>query len=139
MEAKLGDSAKFAAIEDDGLQVVPGTEIRGPLSRNSSMNRPEIVNSYPETSAYNANEPKENPYYSQTPHSGYSPVPGYERSKPEIAPDTSEFQNPRAGQERRWCGLRRRWWLAILILLIVVLAAVLGGVLGTVLNNHSKS
>ena len=112
----------------DAPEVVPESQWRGPLHRNSSTNSPQVVtpaaNSAPQYDYYGS-QPEVRPYY----------------EKPPIEDREAEKQVINDNRRQKLCGMRPKvfFWVMAAVIIVLVLAAVLGGVLGTVLNRSISS
>ena len=108
----------------DAPEVVPGSQLRGPLQRNSSTNSPQVLTpSPPNKQQYD--------YYGAQPD-----VRAYYEPQEKPSTDQRDGEKQAINDSRRrvkMCGLRPKvfFWILGVVIVLLVLAAVLGGVLGS--------
>ena len=115
----------------DAPEVVPGSQSRGHIQRNSSSNSPQIYTPPPNQKPqydYYSGQPEVRPYYEP------------QNEKPPVDERDAEKQAVEDSKRVKLCGLRPKvfFWILGVAITVLVIAAVLGGVLGTVLGK-SKS
>lgn len=115
----------------DAPEVVPGSQLRGPLQRNSSTNSPQVFTPPP-------TQKQQYDYYGAQPE-----VRAYYESqeKPPIDQRDGEKQAINDSRRMKMCGLRPKifFWILGVGIVILVLAAVLGGVLGSIYGKSDSN
>lgn len=122
--------------EQSGLQVIPGydapeaynretpevsmsSQLRAPLERKSSLNSPEALS----LGAQGQGKPG---FHESSSH---PTSPG--------KPDYSVDDGPHKERGRRWCGMKRRTFIIVMIVVVVlIIGAIVGGVLGATLPSN---
>jgi hypothetical protein len=150
--ATSDSSAKYSALEHGGLEavetnnapeVVPGTH--APLERRSSLNQPEPV--HPEhqqqDQVQNGSKAAHTSYYGgeqESPAPAYEARPAYlNNNEKGAAAGVGAMDHKSTPQERRYCGIRRRWFIALIVgLIVLIIAAVVGAVCGVLLTRHKS-
>lgn len=126
---KRRDHSDLEAVSPhDAPEVVPGSQSRGHIQRNSSSNSPQVYTPPSNQKLqydYYAGQPEVRPYYEKPPE------------------DEREAEKQAVGDSKgmKLCGLRPKvfFWILGVATTVLVIAAVLGGVLGTVLGKSKSS
>ena len=153
MTTRAADTnARYSALDHGGLELAPtadGPEVvpgsSPPLERRSSLNQPETLH----PGQYEVNVEDHGNYYGEQekPNGAASPAYGEETRPAYIS--NGDVKGPgvaaaedfhRAKEPRRYCGIRKGIFIALIVgIVVVIIGAVVGAVCGVLLSRKDSS